>query len=390
MRKSIVGGATGVALVSGVSGTSDMSFVTDAATGWPTGGTDPYVVSVGRVQGNEEKILVQSRSGNNHTVATDGRGYDGTTAIAHQAGESVEHVLDADTVDEANAHVNDTTRDDHTQYLNTARHDVTSRHAFGAALGTPGTPAAVANAGSAGAGTVPARDDHVHALPSDIAGAGLSKTGTVLAVLVDDATIAIDTDTLEVKDGGIDADALADGAVTAPKLASGVAGAGLTKDADSLDVAVDDSTIEISSDALRVKDGGITSAKIATGGVAIADIAETAIQEQIAFSQLGTLAVGTGTVRWYPPYAITLLGVRAAVGVAPTGAAVNVDVNKDGTSIWPSTTKPSVAAAAFVGTERVPDTTGMLTTNYLTVDIDQVGSSVAGENLVVTVRYKKA
>jgi phage-related tail fiber protein len=44
-----------------------------------------------------------------------------------------------------------------------------------------------------------------------------------------------------------------------------VAGAALTKTGNTLDVATDNSTIEVSSDALRVKDGGVTNAKLATG-----------------------------------------------------------------------------------------------------------------------------
>lgn len=43
------------------------------------------------------------------------------------------------------------------------------------------------------------------------------------------------------------------------------AGNGLSKTGNTLDVNVDDSTIEISADTLRVKDAGITNAKIATG-----------------------------------------------------------------------------------------------------------------------------
>jgi len=45
------------------------------------------------------------------------------------------------------------------------------------------------------------------------------------------------------------------------------AGDALTKTGNTLDVAVDNSTIEVSSDALRVKDAGITSDKLATNAV---------------------------------------------------------------------------------------------------------------------------
>lgn len=56
------------------------------------------------------------------------------------------------------------------------------------------------------------------------------------------------------------------------------AGAALTGGGDlsanrTLDVAVDGTTIEVSGDALRVKDGGITSAKIADGTITTTDLA---------------------------------------------------------------------------------------------------------------------
>lgn len=54
-----------------------------------------------------------------------------------------------------------------------------------------------------------------------------------------------------------------DGTYPNPGLATSVAGDGLTNSSSVLSVNVDGSTIETSSDALRVKDGGITAAKVA-------------------------------------------------------------------------------------------------------------------------------
>lgn len=48
-------------------------------------------------------------------------------------------------------------------------------------------------------------------------------------------------------------------------LASSVAGAGLTISGTSLAVQTDDSTLEVASDTVRVKDSGITRAKMASG-----------------------------------------------------------------------------------------------------------------------------
>lgn len=59
-----------------------------------------------------------------------------------------------------------------------------------------------------------------------------------------------------------------DSAVTESKIAASVAGSGLAGgDGSALSVNVDNSTIEINSDSLRLKDGGTTEAKLASGVV---------------------------------------------------------------------------------------------------------------------------
>lgn len=93
-------------------------------------------------------------------------------------------------------------------------------------------------------------------LDSAIAGNGLSYAASALAVNVDGSTLEISSDALRVKDAGI----------TAAKLAAAVAGNGLSGGAGTaLAVNVDGTTLEINADALRVKDAGISSAKVASG-----------------------------------------------------------------------------------------------------------------------------
>jgi hypothetical protein len=93
--------------------------------------------------------------------------------------------------------------------------------------------------------------------PSDIvAGDALTRSGQTLNVAIDNSTVEISGDALRVKDAGI----------TAAKLAAAVAGNGLSGGAGTaLAVNVDGSTVEINADAVRVKDAGITSAKLGTG-----------------------------------------------------------------------------------------------------------------------------
>ena len=84
-------------------------------TGFPTGATGiNFVLTFDRNTATEEKILFSLRSGNNVTVAQ--RGYDDTVAVTHTAG-TVEHTVDATVLRLASAHLWDTTRDDHTQYM---------------------------------------------------------------------------------------------------------------------------------------------------------------------------------------------------------------------------------------------------------------------------------
>ena len=64
-------------------------------------------------------------------------------------------------------------------------------------------------------------------LASSVAGDGLAHNAGVLSVGVDDSTVELDTDALRVKEGGIDTSHLADQAVDENKLASSVAGTGL-------------------------------------------------------------------------------------------------------------------------------------------------------------------
>jgi len=72
------------------------------------------------------------------------------------------------------------------------------------------------------------------------------------------------------------------------------AGEALTKTGNTLDVAVDGSTIEVSADALRVKDAGITAAKLALNAV---DLAGTKITGTLGLTNGGTGGTSASTAR---------------------------------------------------------------------------------------------
>lgn len=105
-------------------------------------------------------------------------------------------------------------------------------------------------------------------------------------------------------------------------------------------------------------------------------------------SYSGILSVQAGTVPFYNDtgQTLTITSVRASVGTAPAGAAIIVDVNKNGTTIFTTQShRPSIAAAAKTAKVTTIDVATLADGDYLTFDVDQVGSSTPGSDLVVTV-----
>jgi hypothetical protein len=103
-RREFAGAVVAQALSANISNSATSFSVTDGST-FPSGDLNSFVVSIGRGNPYEEKVLISSRSANTFTVLS--RGYDGTTAIDHTVGELVDHVLDATTVQSMNTTVYD-------------------------------------------------------------------------------------------------------------------------------------------------------------------------------------------------------------------------------------------------------------------------------------------
>lgn len=113
------------------------------------------------------------------------------------------------------------------------------------------------------------------------------------------------------------------------------------------------------------------------------------ITKVLPYSYLGTLSVTTGPFRLYNDTgtAWTIAGVRASVGTAPAGASVIIDVNKNGTTIFTTqANRPTIAAATNTsGNVTNMDITTVATGEYLTIDIDQIGTTTIGSDLTVQV-----
>lgn len=97
------------------------------------------------------------------------------------------------------------------------------------------------------------------------------------------------------------------------------------------------------------------------------------------------LTTGAAKVTFRMPYAFTLTEVRASVTTAPTGAAISVDINEGGVSILSTaltidaTEKTSTTAA----TPAVISDTSLADDAEITIDLDAVGSTIAGAGLKV-------
>lgn len=97
------------------------------------------------------------------------------------------------------------------------------------------------------------------------------------------------------------------------------------------------------------------------------------------------LTTGTNKTTFRMPYAMTLSAVRSSVTTAPTGSTLVVDINEGGASIL--STKLSIDAtektSTTAATAAVISDSTLANDAEITIDIDQVGSTIAGAGLKV-------
>lgn len=107
--------------------------------------------------------------------------------------------------------------------------------------------------------------------------------------------------------------------------------------------------------------------------------------------QITALTTGTAIQTFRMPVHATLVGARASVATAPTGANLVLDINEGGTSVL--STKLSIDAGEKTSTTAA--TTAVISDSdiaddaEMTIDIDQVGSTVAGAGAKIIIYYVK-
>jgi hypothetical protein len=140
---------------------------------------------------------------------------------------------------------------------------------------------------------------------------------------------------------------------------------------------------------LFVRDDGTGKSQLCvrfpTGAVVVLGTENSPVQHLVA-NLPGTVATGTGAARFYNKLGrtLTLHKAWASVGTAPTGASLIVDVNKNGTTIFTTqANRPTIAISTNFDESGAPDVTTWADGDYITFDVDQIGSTVAGSDLVV-------
>lgn len=162
---------------------------------------------------------------------------------------------------------------------------------------------------------------------------------------------------------------------TAASLTAGSATAALGLKSATTTVSVSSATAPTSGQVLKA-----TSTTNATWQSPPVEIVVACSDETTA------LTTGTAKVTFRMPHSMTLSSVRLNVNTAPTGAAIVVDLKESGTSVF--STKPQIDATAKTSVggavPGVVSDTSLADDAEMTINLDQVGATIAGKGLKVT------
>lgn len=143
------------------------------------------------------------------------------------------------------------------------------------------------------------------------------------------------------------------------------------------------------TDGAIVYNGGVTVTPAATSGAMLTSgsaLTLPAVYPVAISDEVTDLTTGTAKITFRMPYAMTLTSVRASAGTAPTGSTIIVDINEAGSTIM-TTTKLSIDATEKTSTTAAAPAaltdTSLADDAEITIDIDQIGSTVAGKGLKV-------
>jgi len=105
---------------------------------------------------------------------------------------------------------------------------------------------------------------------------------------------------------------------------------------------------------------------------------------------LGLASVGTKQGQALIPGTLTISKVKIYSDTAPTGASLIVDVNKNGVTIFTTqANRPQIVVAGHADDSGTPDVTALVEGDRVSVDVDQVGSTIAGgDDLLIVILFE--
>lgn len=146
----------------------------------------------------------------------------------------------------------------------------------------------------------------------------------------------------------------------------------------------------LTADNIVPSAGGVATANLADAAVTPAKMSAPNAEETLNFFVAGVIAAGAKQAGAIVGHAGTITDVRAYCDTAPTGATLIADVNKNGTTLFTTQgARPTIAISGNASTTTAPAVTAVAAGDRITVDVDQVGSSVAGADLYVSITIKR-
>jgi len=108
------------------------------------------------------------------------------------------------------------------------------------------------------------------------------------------------------------------------------------------------------------------------------------------FTYVDFVGVGTSvTPVLIAPRTLTIVKAYANVKTNPTGADLILDINKNASTIWSTqANRLTISDGNTSGTQTSFNTTTLAEGDILTLDIDQIGSTVPGADLTVSLKCK--
>jgi len=156
---------------------------------------------------------------------------------------------------------------------------------------------------------------------------------------------------------------------------------------NSNNVIIPDDIDVVDADNITVSFGTAVTGKAVIIGLDGGTTLQISAERDKVMTIPATLFVDTGTARWYPSWNVEIVSVYASVDEEPTGSNIEFDINKNGTSILNSAlTIPDGTNTSTVMTSFADNLVN--NGDYVTIDVDQIGSNAAGAYAQIRIIYK--